>query len=694
MVFGIGIIFVLEPPPSEMLSIPGVGESACVIQQIVTGGTADRHGLLQKGDVILSVGQKSASHLTKEAIGNFLRGPSGSTVRLEWAKPDGRTGELELARGNAGYWSLKDENDRLKLELRDQVDKTLRQELYFEQQVKALTAEIGEKEKERVDALERARQSEQWAAEKESEATHAMKRVLTEQAQVAALQQELEGLRLSHMNNIEALKASHATQMATLTEALQKSLDEVVQKEAERLQKETEQLECVQAANALKVQLDAADLARRSAEEREGRAQDLFMTEVSERKRSEMDALALLEATRAEARNADKKAAAAASAADAAETKAARCMAQVEELLAELSAVRQQAEAADTARYESEARGREADGRREQAVQECARLEAQLASAIADISRLEEKAAADAQRYKELEDEHRLLQAAAVRHSADALAKAAAEQDLAECRAELTSLRSKLAAADAQLLAAPAVLEAARAETATGREEVLAVREKMRQAQRECAAACADLDLVKAQHAALREQVEDLERQLLDSEGQARKLKADIETFREMLANADADKAVVAQREREAWAEVERWRAASAAAERISEAAQADASRLAQEASAAGASLREGKAEAAAVAVKLAAAQALAQRVQPLEEMYAREVAAAHALRDAKVAVEAENSRLMAADARLRAQVFLFLVAFRCVHFGMRVVERSMAGAGEDLFCLTHSLHP
>jgi hypothetical protein len=131
MVFGIGIIFVLEPPPSEMLSIPGVGESACVIQQIVTGGTADRHGLLQKGDVILSVGQKSASHLTKEAIGNFLRGPSGSTVRLEWAKPDGRTGELELARGNAGYWSLKDENDRLKLELRDQVDKTLRQGLYW-----------------------------------------------------------------------------------------------------------------------------------------------------------------------------------------------------------------------------------------------------------------------------------------------------------------------------------------------------------------------------------------------------------------------------------------------------------------------------------------------------------------------------------------------------------------------------------
>ena len=101
----------------------------------------------------------------------------------------------------------------------------------------ALTAEIGEKEKERVDALERARQSEQWAAEKESEATHAMKRVLTEQAQVAALQQELEGLRLSHMNNIEALKASHATQMATLTEALQKSLDEVVQKEAEQLQR-------------------------------------------------------------------------------------------------------------------------------------------------------------------------------------------------------------------------------------------------------------------------------------------------------------------------------------------------------------------------------------------------------------------------------------------------------------------------
>ena len=95
-------------------------------------------------------------------------------------------------------------------------------------------------------------------------------------------------------------------------------------------------------------------------------------------------------------------------------------------------------------------------------------------------------------------------------------------------------------------------MAAARAETATGREEVLAVREKMRQAQRECAAACADLDLVKAQHAALREQVEDLERQLLDSEGQARKLKADIETFREMLANADADKAVVAQREREA----------------------------------------------------------------------------------------------------------------------------------------------
>ena len=45
------------------------------------------------------------------------------------------------------------------------------------------------------------------------------------------------------------------------------------------------------------------------------------MTEVSERKRSEMDALALLEATRAEARNADKKAVAAASAADAAETK-------------------------------------------------------------------------------------------------------------------------------------------------------------------------------------------------------------------------------------------------------------------------------------------------------------------------------------------------------------------------------------
>ena len=44
---------------------------------------------------------------------DFFKGPSGTVVNLGWAKPDGRTGQLHLPRGNAGYWALKDKCDAL-----------------------------------------------------------------------------------------------------------------------------------------------------------------------------------------------------------------------------------------------------------------------------------------------------------------------------------------------------------------------------------------------------------------------------------------------------------------------------------------------------------------------------------------------------------------------------------------------------
>ena len=40
-------------------------------------------------------------------------------VNLGWAKPDGRTGQLHLPRGNAGYWALKDKCDALILKVQE-----------------------------------------------------------------------------------------------------------------------------------------------------------------------------------------------------------------------------------------------------------------------------------------------------------------------------------------------------------------------------------------------------------------------------------------------------------------------------------------------------------------------------------------------------------------------------------------------
>ena len=114
MVFGIGVMFLLEPcPPQIKLSAGIETKDACVIKQIVAGGSADREGTLRQGDVIVLVTGYPAGLHTADEIKDSFKGPSGTVVNLSWAKPDGRSGLIPMPRGNAGYWALKDKADAL-----------------------------------------------------------------------------------------------------------------------------------------------------------------------------------------------------------------------------------------------------------------------------------------------------------------------------------------------------------------------------------------------------------------------------------------------------------------------------------------------------------------------------------------------------------------------------------------------------
>ena len=136
LTFGIGIVFTLEPAPKQLqLAGTFATEKVCTIKQIVDKGSADREGTLKQvlcvsravqtqdrlisfqmyqsvrtplvtgqradfdenvigrtqGDIIVTVAGENAGLMSSEDIKNAFKGPSGTVVKLGWAKADGRT---------------------------------------------------------------------------------------------------------------------------------------------------------------------------------------------------------------------------------------------------------------------------------------------------------------------------------------------------------------------------------------------------------------------------------------------------------------------------------------------------------------------------------------------------------------------------------------------------------------------------
>lgn len=124
---------------------PGVGlffhESGgkIKVKTIVSGGSAERDGRIQVGDILIAIdgvdvrGQSQAAPFFR----NLITGPEGSTVRLKMLRGEGSTAfgyELELFRGTPEYFAGLEQERRNEEELGD-LKLQLKQALAEEQQV-------------------------------------------------------------------------------------------------------------------------------------------------------------------------------------------------------------------------------------------------------------------------------------------------------------------------------------------------------------------------------------------------------------------------------------------------------------------------------------------------------------------------------------------------------------------------------
>jgi len=154
---------------------PGVGlffhevNGRIMVKTIVSGGSAERDGRVQVGDVLIAVdgtdvrGSGNSGHVFR----NMIVGPEGSTVRLKLLRGEGVNAfgyEVELLRGSPEYFAGLEQERKYEEELME-LKLQLKQALAEEQQVaeevervkRLLVAERGEKER-------REREQEQLAA--------------------------------------------------------------------------------------------------------------------------------------------------------------------------------------------------------------------------------------------------------------------------------------------------------------------------------------------------------------------------------------------------------------------------------------------------------------------------------------------------------------------------------------------------
>jgi C-terminal processing protease CtpA/Prc len=83
---GVGIVF------------QGTEDGGLKVSSIMPNGPAAASGLVQEGDLLISVNRVSIDGMTDQQLARNLLGPFGSKVTLGLEKPDGRLLEAELVR--------------------------------------------------------------------------------------------------------------------------------------------------------------------------------------------------------------------------------------------------------------------------------------------------------------------------------------------------------------------------------------------------------------------------------------------------------------------------------------------------------------------------------------------------------------------------------------------------------------------
>jgi chromosome segregation ATPase len=97
----------------------GIDEELRVnVKDIVAHGSADRDGRVTPGDNILAIQGINVLQLgSLEVCRKHLKGPSGTSVRIDIGKASGETLSVTLERGNAGYWALYDTLHKANLDI-------------------------------------------------------------------------------------------------------------------------------------------------------------------------------------------------------------------------------------------------------------------------------------------------------------------------------------------------------------------------------------------------------------------------------------------------------------------------------------------------------------------------------------------------------------------------------------------------
>eukprot|EP00277_Geminigera_cryophila_P033233 CAMPEP_0173117894 /NCGR_PEP_ID=MMETSP1102-20130122/50622_1 /TAXON_ID=49646 /ORGANISM="Geminigera sp., Strain Caron Lab Isolate" /LENGTH=1021 /DNA_ID=CAMNT_0014022717 /DNA_START=44 /DNA_END=3109 /DNA_ORIENTATION=+ len=745
MVFGIGIIFMFEPCPPQLSLNSGVNtKDACIIKQIVQGGSADREGTLRQGDVIVLVAGEPAGTMSAQEIKDAFKGPSGTAVNLEWAKPDGRSGAIRMPRGNAGYWALKDQSDALvwkvqevEKELSDARDKASRHQTYLNAEIADLKKEITLKERERLDETVKTQKAEELMnvainenaaylrqigtlkqslsslqnqvhdmatslADKSHEIAEAALRIqqcenekslaerakMSEEMRADALQHELDELKKANAKVIADLSASHLTQITTLKLALQKAMDEVVEKEKETLEHEHEvnkcklhthaaqtaqqtaektagklrenisKLEGLLAEQAEQIQMMAREPPLRiAAETREKRAEELYLTEVNTHKTFEIETLVLLDASRAQA--ADALAKAALESEQCANTRAELKQAQQTAVHAQKDVLtaRAKIEAVEKTSYEEAAKARTLSLEVKSVQGQLLTAERSGQTAVKDMAQLSQKIVALEKELKVLLNEHQVH----TKKCEPLVAKAHSVEPLKE---EITRLRLLIEEADFKLGKAmsdasigPSLLAAANMELSVMRTKIANLQSEVRSEKEVKTGFMGDVDQLTALVASLQERHVMLQTKMEDSQSRNRILTSENESVRTIIQDLEKLNAAANSREMTLQERIQREGLEKQSMERKYQQAVSATADLAQEVEAANLRLHQSQDTRMELEIQLSHHEAHAKTELLLKERVNVLVSQNSDLNDSVGALRADNSRLEAAEKRVRAEL-------------------------------------